>query len=76
MVVAIEHDSGELWPASLVLDGEYGISGTAVGVPVTLGRTGALEVQEWHLSPEDLVALRASAALVRAAAASIGKAVA
>lgn len=76
MVLAIAHDSGELWPASLVLDGEYGISGTAVGVPVTLGRTGALEVQEWHLSPENLAALRASAAVVRAAAASIGQAVA
>jgi malate/lactate dehydrogenase len=76
MVLAIAHDSGELWPVSLVLDGEYGISGAAIGVPVTLGRAGALEVQEWHLSPEDLAALRASAAVVRAAAASIGRAVA
>jgi malate/lactate dehydrogenase len=76
MVEAIATDSGELWPASLVLAGEYGISGVAVGVPVTLGRTGALEVQEWHLSPEDLAALRTSAELVRAAAASIGAAAA
>jgi malate dehydrogenase len=71
MIAAIAHDSGELWPASLVLDGEYGISGTAIGVPVTLGRAGALEVQEWHLSPENLAALRESAEVVRAAAASI-----
>jgi malate dehydrogenase len=72
MVAAIAQDSGELWPASLVLDGEYGISGTSVGVPVTLGRAGALEVQEWHLSPENLAALRDSAELVRTTAASIG----
>ena len=76
MIAAIEHDSGELWPASLVLEGEYGISGSAVGVPVTLGRSGALEVQEWHLSPADLAGLRVSAELVRTAAASIGNRVA
>jgi malate dehydrogenase len=72
MVAAIVGDTGELWPASLVLDGEYGIAGTAVGVPVTLGRDGALEVHEWTLAPEDLAALHASAEVVRAAAASIG----
>lgn len=72
MVAAIAGDTGELWPASLVLDGEYGIAGTAVGVPVTLGRDGALEVHEWTLAPEDLAALHASAEVVHAAAASIG----
>jgi malate dehydrogenase len=72
MVTAIAEDTGELWPASLVLDGEYGIAGTAVGVPVTLGRDGALEVHEWTLAAEDLAALHASAEVVRAAAASIG----
>lgn len=71
MVAAIAGDTGELWPASLVLDGEYGITGTAVGVPVTLGRDGALEVHEWELNPEDLAALHASAEVVRAAASSI-----
>ena len=72
MVAAIAEDTGELWPASLVLAGEYGIEGTALGVPVTLGREGALEVHEWQLSPETLAALRDSAEIVRAAAASIG----
>jgi malate dehydrogenase len=72
MVAAIAGDTAELWPASLLLDGEYGIAGTAIGVPVTLGRAGAVEVHEWDLSPGDLVALRESAEVVRAAAASIG----
>jgi malate/lactate dehydrogenase len=71
MVAAIAGDTGELWPASLVLDGEYGISGTAIGVPVTLGRDGALEVHEWTLAPADLAALQASAEVVRAATVSI-----
>jgi malate/lactate dehydrogenase len=71
MVTAIAADTGTVWPASIVLDGEYGISGTAVGVPVVLGRGGALAVQEWRLSDEDLAALRESAEVVRAAAASI-----
>ena len=72
MVAAIAGDTAELWPASLLLDGEYGIAGTAIGVPVTLGRAGAVEVHEWDLSPGDLAALRESAEVVRAAAASIG----
>lgn len=72
MVAAIAGDTAELWPVSLLLDGEYGIAGTAIGVPVTLGRAGAVEVHEWDLSPGDLAALRESAEVVRAAAASIG----
>jgi malate dehydrogenase len=72
MVTAIAEDAGELWPASVVLDGEYGIVGAAIGVPVTLGRNGALEVHEWTLAPDDLAALHDSAEVVRAAAASIG----
>jgi malate dehydrogenase len=58
---------GELWPASLVLDGEYGIEGVAVTVPVTLGRGGAAQIHEWELEPAELEALHASAELVRSA---------
>ena len=66
MVAALDGD-GELWPASVVLDGEYGIDGVAVSVPVTLGRGGAEQIHEWELSPADLDALRASAEFVRSA---------
>ena len=64
--------AGELWPASLVLDGEYGISGVAVTVPVTLGHGGAEQIQEWDIADEELEALHASAEFVRAAVARIG----
>jgi malate/lactate dehydrogenase len=63
--------SGELWPASVVLEGEYGIRDVAVAVPVTLGRGGAEQIHEWDLGADDLAALHASAEFVRAAAAGI-----
>lgn len=65
MVTAIAHGGDAPWPASVVLDGEYGISGVAVGVPVTLGPNGVEQIHEWALGDDDLEALRASADLVR-----------
>ncbi len=70
MVSALD-GPGELWPASVVLDGEYGIEGVAVTVPVTLGRAGAEQIHEWELTPGQLKALHASAELVREAAVGI-----
>jgi malate dehydrogenase len=71
MVSALDGDGdGELWPASVVLAGEYGIDGVAVTVPVRLGRGGVREIVEWELAPSELTALHASAEFVRAAVAS------
>jgi malate dehydrogenase len=71
MVEAIRADSGELWPASVVLEGEYGIEGASLGVPVRLGRGGVAELPEWDLEPDESAALRAGAETVRTAAAAI-----
>jgi malate dehydrogenase len=71
MVSALD-GPGELWPASVVLDGEYGLEGVAVTVPVTIGRSGAEQIHEWVLTPNQLAALHASAELVRGAAVGIG----
>ena len=71
MVEAIRADSGELWPASVVLEGEYGIEGASLGVPVRLGRGGVAELPKWDLEPEESAALRAGAETVRTAAAAI-----
>jgi malate dehydrogenase len=49
------------WPASVVLDGEYGIAGAAVTVPVALGPGGAERIHEWDLAPDELAALRRAA---------------
>ncbi|MEZ5123082.1 MAG: hypothetical protein R2736_16140 [Solirubrobacterales bacterium] len=40
MVAALAHGDPEPWPASVVLDGEYGVAGVALSVPVTLGPGG------------------------------------
>lgn len=70
MVAALDGD-GELWPSSVVLEGEYGIEGVAVTVPVTIGRRGVEQIHEWKLDLHDLEALRASAEVVRAAVDSV-----
>jgi malate/lactate dehydrogenase len=62
---------GELWPASIVLEGEYGIHDVAVSVPATIGRSGAARIHEWELRADELAALRASAEFVRTAVAGI-----
>jgi malate/lactate dehydrogenase len=71
MIDAVCDGAAETWPVSLVLDGEYGISGVAVTVTAMLGPAGAIQVHEWELEDEDVAAMRASAALVRSVTASI-----
>jgi malate dehydrogenase len=50
MVEAILNDTGEVLPASVKLQGEFGHDDVALGVPVKLGREGVEEVVEWDLS--------------------------
>jgi malate dehydrogenase len=72
MVRAVSSNgAGELWPASVVLDGEYGIRGLAIGVPVTLGNGGAEQIHEWELTADQRAAFHSAAALVRGAAEAI-----
>jgi malate dehydrogenase len=71
MVAALTSDDGELWPASIVLEGEYGVSGAALTVPVTLARGGVRELHEWDLSEEQLAGMRAAAGSVFAATATL-----
>jgi malate/lactate dehydrogenase len=72
LVGAIAGDTGELFPASIQLEGEYGIEGVSLSVPVSVGARGAQRIHEWELTAEQRSALQAGAELVRAAAASIG----
>ena len=55
----------ETLPCSVYLNGEYGISGVYVGVPVKLGSHGLEKIIELDLSEEDVKALHASADSVR-----------
>jgi malate dehydrogenase len=42
-------DARELVICSSVLEGEYGISGCSLGVPVRIGKDGIGSIEEWHL---------------------------
>ncbi|UTF54649.1 malate dehydrogenase [Natronosalvus rutilus] len=50
MVEAVLRDTGEVLPASVVLEGEFGHEDTAFGVPAKLGSNGVEEIVEWDLS--------------------------
>jgi malate dehydrogenase len=65
MVDAVVLDEKRVLPCTAYLDGEYGIDGLYMGVPVKLGAGGIQEVIELDLSDEEQQALRASADAVR-----------
>jgi malate dehydrogenase len=65
MVEAILLDKHKILPCSVYLQGEYGIDGVFVGVPVKLGASGVEEIVQLKLTPEELAALHRSAAAVR-----------
>jgi malate/lactate dehydrogenase len=68
MVVTCTCGEDEVWPASMMLAGEYGIDGASLSVPVMLGPGGARSVVQWPLTDEQDAGLRAGADVVRAAA--------
>lgn len=65
MVEAILHDKKKILPCAAYLEGEYGIRGLFVGVPVKLGAKGIEQIIEIKLHPEEKAALDKSAASVR-----------
>ena len=72
MVGAIDRSGPDaVWPASVMLAGEYDIEGVSLSVPVSLGPGGAERIHEWELTGEQHEALQAGAAFVRAAAEGI-----
>jgi malate dehydrogenase len=52
-------------PCTAYLEGEYGIDGLYMGVPVKLGAGGVEAIVELDLTDEEQAALEASAAAVR-----------
>lgn len=65
MVEAILFDKKEILPCTAYLNGEYGINGLYVGVPVKLGSEGAEEIIELKLNDQELSALQKSADSVK-----------
>jgi malate dehydrogenase len=65
MVEAILKDKKKILPCAAYLDGQYGVKGLYVGVPVKLGRSGVEQVIEIKLTPEEQAGFDKSAAAVR-----------
>jgi malate dehydrogenase len=65
MVEAILKDKKKILPVATYLEGEYGIKGLFVGVPVKLGARGVEEIIQIKLTPEENAELQKSAASVR-----------
>jgi malate dehydrogenase len=64
MVEAIVNDQKRILPCSAWLDGEYGMKGHFLGVPVKLGRNGIERILEVTLTADERAALEKSAAAV------------
>jgi len=65
MVDAICLDQKRVLPCTALLEGEYGIDGLYMGVPVRLGAGGIEEIVKLRLSADEKKMLRASAGAVR-----------
>jgi len=65
MIDAILLDKKKIFPCATYLEGEYGISGVVVGVPVKLGKDGVEQIIELDLNSEENAALEKSAESVR-----------
>src|ERR671922_2859656 len=65
MVDAIMLDEKRVLPCTAYLEGEYGVDGLYMGVPLKLGAEGIEEIVELDLSDEERAQLQASAEAVR-----------
>ena len=65
MVEAIIKDKKKILPCAAYLEGEYGINGLFVGVPVKLGERGIEDIIQINLSTDERAALHRSAAAVQ-----------
>ena len=72
MADAIFNDRKKILPCAAYLEGEYGIQGLFVGVPVKLGAKGIEQIIEIKLTPEEKAALDKSAASVKSLVDVIG----
>jgi malate dehydrogenase len=65
MIDSIILDQKRVLPCAAYCDGEFGIEGLFVGVPVKLGRGGVEEIVQIDLADEEREALQSSAGAVR-----------
>lgn len=61
LVQAIACDQKKMFPCSVLLDGEYGLSDLCIGVPVILGANGIEEIVEIELKDAEKAKMKESA---------------
>ncbi|MCB9291694.1 MAG: malate dehydrogenase [Lewinellaceae bacterium] len=66
MVEAIVRDENRIFPCCALLNGEYGMKGIFLGVPVKLGAKGIVQMLELKLNGDEMKLLKDSAEHVRA----------
>jgi len=65
---AILQNTGDVFPCSVILDGEYGQKDLSMSVPVVLGKEGVREILEWELAADEREGLKRSIRVLKAAA--------
>lgn len=65
MVEAIVRDQKRIFPVCAWLDGEYGLHGVYLGVPVVLGKSGIEKIIELKLNEDEMKLVNESAAAVK-----------
>ena len=65
MAQAIAKNQHHIYPASVYLQGEYGLEDICFGVPVILGKTGVEKIIALDLNDEEKAAMKRSADLIR-----------
>lgn len=65
LVQAIACDQKKMFPCSVMLDGEYGLTDICLGVPVILGRNGIEKIVEIELNDAEKANMQESADAVR-----------
>jgi len=65
MVESILKDKKKVLPCAALLEGEFGVNGLYVGVPIKLGAAGIEKIYELDLTAEEKAALDKSAAAVQ-----------
>jgi malate/lactate dehydrogenase len=71
MIEAIAHPSDRAFPASVVMQGEYGINGVSSSSPVILGAQGLVKVVEIPLDSEETLRMHEAAAKIGELAATL-----
>lgn len=73
MVLVMKKGTGEVLAAAVQAQGEYGIEGVYVGLPVQLGPGGVEAIVEVRLAPSELAGLREAAERIKTRLASLAE---